>query len=67
MDYVLDNLGCSNFKNLCVPMFVHILYVMFQYFSSMLQILYDQSIYNVHKSVTIICMIFIDFTKKIEP
>jgi hypothetical protein len=63
MDYVLDNLWCINSKNLCVPMFVHILYVMFQRFSSMLPILHYQSMYNVHKPVTTICMIFIDFTR----
>jgi hypothetical protein len=50
MNYVLDNLWCSNSKNLCVTMFVPILYVVFQCFSSMLPILYDQSMYNVHTS-----------------
>jgi hypothetical protein len=62
MDYVLDNLWCSNSKNLCILMFVPILYVVFQRFLSMLPILHGQSIYNVHKSVRTICMIFVDFT-----
>jgi hypothetical protein len=32
MDYVLDNLWCSNSKNLCVPMFLPILYYVFHLF-----------------------------------
>jgi hypothetical protein len=61
MNYVLDNLCYSNSKNLCLPMFLHILYVVFYHFSSMLQIVHVQSIYNVNKPVTTICMIFVDF------
>jgi hypothetical protein len=43
-------------------MFLYILYVVFYHFSSMLQIVHVQSIYNVNKPVTIICMIFVDFS-----
>jgi hypothetical protein len=57
MNYVLDNLWCSNSKNLCV----FILYGVFHPFSSMLPIVHVQSIYNMNKSVTTICMIFVDF------
>jgi hypothetical protein len=57
MDYVLDNLCCSNSQSLCLSMFV------FYPFLSMLQILYVQSVYNVNKSVTTICIIFIDFSR----
>jgi hypothetical protein len=32
MDYVLDNLWCSNSKNLYVPMFLPILYYVFHLF-----------------------------------
>jgi hypothetical protein len=63
MTYVLNNLWCSNSRNLCVFMFVGILYIVFQCFSSMLLILHDQSMYNMHKPVTTICIIFIDFTR----
>jgi hypothetical protein len=63
MDYVLDNLWCSNSKNLCVSMFVHILYVVFKRFLSMLPVLHGQSMYNVHESVRTICMIFVYFTR----
>jgi hypothetical protein len=59
MDYVLDNLWCSNSKNLCVPMFLPILYVVFHPFSSMHAIEHVQSIYNVYKAVTTISMIFV--------
>jgi hypothetical protein len=58
MDYVLNNLWCSNSKNICVPMFIPILYVVFEHFLSKLIILHDQSMYDVHKLMTIICMIF---------
>jgi hypothetical protein len=61
MDYVLDNLCCSNSKNLCLPMFLPILYVVFYSFSHMLQIVHVQNVYNVSKPVTTICMIFVDF------
>jgi hypothetical protein len=61
MNYVLDNLWCSNSKNLCVLMFIPILYVVFHPFSSMLQIVYVQNIYNVNKQLTTICMIFANF------
>jgi hypothetical protein len=47
MDYVLDNLWWSNSNNLCVPMYVPILYVVFQ------------RMYNVHKPVRTICMILL--------
>jgi hypothetical protein len=63
MDYVLDNLWCSNSKNLWVPMFLPILYVVFHPYSSMLSIVQVQSIYNVNKVVTTICMIFDDFPR----
>jgi predicted ferric reductase len=39
-------------------MFVTILYVVFQYFLSMISILHVQIMYNVHKPLTIISMIF---------
>jgi hypothetical protein len=48
---MLDNLWWSNSNNLCAPIFVPILYVVFQ------------RMYNVHKPVRTICMIFIDFTR----
>jgi hypothetical protein len=35
----------------------------FQRFLSMLPILHGQNMYNVHKSVRTICMIFVDFTR----
>jgi hypothetical protein len=35
----------------------------FQHFLSMLPILHGQNMYNVHKSVRTICMIFVDFTR----
>jgi hypothetical protein len=62
MDYVLDNLWCRNSKNMCVLMFLPILYGVFYPFSSMLLIVHVQSIYNMPKPLTIICMIFIDFS-----
>jgi hypothetical protein len=58
MDYVLDNLWYSNYKNLYVPM----LYGLFHLFSSMLSIVHVQSTYNVNKSVTTIYMIFVYFS-----
>jgi hypothetical protein len=61
MDYVLNNLCCSNSQSICLPMFLPILYVVFYHFSSMFQIIHVQSIYNVNKPVIIIYMIFIDF------
>jgi hypothetical protein len=48
-------------------MFIPILYVVFEHFLSKLIILHDQSMYDVHKLMTIICMIFFNFTKKNEP
>jgi hypothetical protein len=54
MNYVLDNLYCSNSKNSCLPMFLPILYVLFFPFSSMLQIVHVQSVYNVNKPVIIV-------------
>jgi hypothetical protein len=63
MDYVLDNLRCSNSKNLYVPMFLPILYDVFHHFSSMLPIIYVQSIYNLIKPVTTCCMIFFLFSQ----
>jgi hypothetical protein len=54
MDYVLDNLCCSNSKNSCLPMFLPILYVLFYPFSSMLQIVHVQSVYNINKPVIIV-------------
>jgi hypothetical protein len=45
-------------------MFLSILYVVFYPFSSMLQIVHVQSVYNVNKPVTTICMIFVDFLQK---
>jgi hypothetical protein len=57
MDYVLDNLWCSNFKNLCVPKFLPTLYIVFHPFSSMLPIV------HVNKPVTTIYMIFVDFPR----
>jgi hypothetical protein len=63
IDYVLDNLWCSNSKNTCVPMFLPILYSVFHSFSSILLIVHAQSIYNVTKPLTTICMIFIDFLR----
>jgi hypothetical protein len=59
IDYVLDNLWCSNSENLCVPTFLPILYVVLHSFSSMLTIAHVQSIYNVYKVVTIISTIFV--------
>jgi hypothetical protein len=67
MDYVLDNLCCSNSQNLCLTMFLSILYIVFYPFSSMLQIVHTQSVYNVNKSVAIICMIFVDFFRFFLP
>jgi hypothetical protein len=58
MDYVLDNLWYSNYKNL----YVLVLYGLFHPFSSMLSIVHVQSTYNVNKSVTTICMIFVYFS-----
>jgi hypothetical protein len=57
MDYVLDNLWCSNFKNLCVPKFLPTLYIVFHPFLSMLPIV------HVNKPVTTIYMIFVDFPR----
>jgi hypothetical protein len=61
MNYVLDNLCCSNSKNLYLPMFLPILYVVFYPFSSMLKNVHVQNVYNVNKPVTTICMLFVDF------
>jgi hypothetical protein len=61
MNYVLDNLWCRNSKNLCVPMILHILYDVFDPFSSMLPIVHVQSIYNVNKLETTKFMISVDF------
>jgi hypothetical protein len=44
-------------------MFVTILYIVFQCFSSMISILHIQIMYIVHKPLTIISMIFIYFTR----
>jgi hypothetical protein len=52
MDYMLDNLWCSNSKNICVPIFLPMLYGVFHPFSYILSIVHVQSIYNVNKSVT---------------
>jgi uncharacterized protein with PQ loop repeat len=57
----MDTLYCSNSKNICLPIFLPILYVVFYPFSSMLQIVHVQNIYNVNKPVITICMIFINF------
>jgi hypothetical protein len=43
MNYVLDNMWCSNSKNLCVLMFLPILYGVFHPFLSMLPIVHVQS------------------------
>jgi hypothetical protein len=40
MYYVLDNLWYSTSKNICVHMFLSILYIVFHHFSSILQIVY---------------------------
>jgi hypothetical protein len=61
MDYVLNNLYFSNSKNICLPMFFPILYIVFYHFSSMLKNVHIQNVYNVNKSVIIICIIFVDF------
>jgi hypothetical protein len=53
--------GVVILKKLCVSMLLPILYVVFHHFSSMLPIVHVQSIYNVNKPVTTICMIFVDF------
>jgi hypothetical protein len=63
MEYVLDNLWYSNSKNLCVSMFLPILCVVFHPFSSMLQSIHVQSIYNVNKPLTTICIVFVDFLR----
>jgi hypothetical protein len=48
-------------------MFATILYIVFQRFSSMVLILHVQIIYNVHKPLTTISMIFIYFTRFFSP
>jgi hypothetical protein len=40
IDYMLDNLWCSNYKNLYVPMFLPMLYGIFHPFLSMLPIVH---------------------------
>jgi hypothetical protein len=67
MDYMLNNLCCSNSQNLCLHMFLPILYVVFYPFSFMLQIVHVQSVYNINKLVGTICMIFIDFSRFFLP
>jgi hypothetical protein len=54
---------CSNSKNVYVPMFLPMLYGVSHPFSSMPPIVHVQSFYNVNKSVTTICMIFVDFPR----
>jgi hypothetical protein len=44
-------------------MFITILYVVFQYFLSIVLILHVQIKYNVHKPMTEISMIFVYFTR----
>jgi hypothetical protein len=63
IDYALDNLWCSNSKNIYVPMFHPMLHGVFHPFSSMFPILHVQSIYNVNKLVSTVCMIFVDFPR----
>jgi hypothetical protein len=63
VDYVLDNLWCSNSKNLDVFMFLPIFYVVFHPFSSMLTITHIQSIYHMYKVVTTISTIFVHFLR----
>jgi hypothetical protein len=44
-------------------MFLPMSYDVFHHFLSMLSIAHVQSIYNMNKSMTTICMIFIDFSR----
>jgi hypothetical protein len=66
IDYVLDNLWCSNSKNIYVPMFHPMLHDVFYPFSSILPILHVQSIYNGNKYVWFL-LIFTDFFEHWKP